>query len=107
MTGARDNDSYNEVVNTYTVRTYLFFVHINELDVADVDVWNVYPHEFTKEKMYMKERPEFGEWECQVLMRERPIYSLKTSTAMWNEELSGKPKMNVFTPSNTEPYLCI
>ena len=68
MIGPKDEGAYFGVANIDTVRTDLFLVHLNELEVATTYFGNAYINGFTKEKIYTLEGPEFGEWEVNVFI---------------------------------------
>ena len=50
------------MVNIDTIRTDLFLVHLNDLEVAVADVGCLCLYGFTEEKIYMVSGPDCGEW---------------------------------------------
>ena len=52
MTRARYNGTYCGVISIDTARKYFFLGHLNNLEVAAIDLGNAYRYDFTKENIY-------------------------------------------------------
>ena len=76
---------YSGVVSLRGICTLAFLAELNGMDIWATDIGNAYLEARTKEKLYVKAGPEFGELEGHILIIQKALYGLKTSGKRWHE----------------------
>jgi hypothetical protein len=61
---------------------------IHDLDVSAADVGNAFLYGKTKEKVITKAGPAFGEHAGKILIADKGLYGLKSSSACFHEHLA-------------------
>ena len=100
-------DIYSGVVSIDNVRIALLLADLNNMQVVAADVGNAFLYGKTKEKLYSIAGKEFGEYEGCILIIDKSIYSLRTSTARLHEHLSANLRAMGFLPCQTDPDVWI
>ena len=68
--------TWSGVVSTDVVRTTMFLGKPNKLKICEADISSAYLMADTKEKMYTKLGPEFGEWAGKIVIIKKALYGL-------------------------------
>ena len=98
-----DSDIYSGVVSIESVRLSLFIAALNDLLTCAADVGNAFLHGWTKELVYSIAGPEWGpDIEGCIMIIERSIYGLKSSSAAFHEVLSDSLMRLGFKPSKAD-----
>ena len=98
-----DADIYSGVVSIESVRLSLFIAELNGLLTCAADVGNAFLHGYTKELIYTIAGPEFGPGlEGCIMIVERSLYGLKSSSAAFHEVLSDSLMELGFSPSKAD-----
>ena len=96
-------DVYSGVVSIESVRLSLFIAELNDLLTCAADVGNAFLHGWTKELVYSIAGPEWGpEIEGSIMIIERSIYGLKSSSAAFHKVLSESLIGLGFKPSKAD-----
>ena len=70
---------YSSVVSLRGIRILTFIAELNDSEVWCTDIGNAYLESFTKEKVYIRAGPEFGEREGHILIIVRALYGLRSN----------------------------
>jgi hypothetical protein len=79
---------YSSIVSLRGIRMLTYIAEHNGLEVWAMDIGNAYLETFTKEKVYIIARPEFGPLKGHTLLINKAIYGLKSSGLRWSERFS-------------------
>ena len=85
-----------------TVRMGFQVAAMNNLQVCAADIGNTFLYGKTREKVYIKAGPKFGDLEGQFLIIDKGLYSLKSSAARFHEHLSAKLRRMGFRPMTAD-----
>ncbi len=107
MTDAPKEDIYSGVIGMETIRLAFQIAAMNDLTVCAADIGNAYLYAKTREKVYVRAGPEFGELEGQPMIIDRGLYGLRSSGASFHEHLAGKLRGMGYTPSKADSDLWI
>ncbi len=94
---------YSIVVSLRGIRLLTFIAELNEAEVWCTDIGNTYLESFTREKVYIRAGPEFGDREGHILIIVKAIYGLKSSGLRWHERFTDVLRSMGFFPSFPEP----
>ena len=95
---------YSGVVSLRGVRIVTFLAELNKIEMwATTDIGSAYLESYTKEKLYIKAGPEFGELEGHYLIIVRALYGLRTSGVRWHERFADCLMLEGFFPCKAEP----
>eukprot|EP00957_Ditylum_brightwellii_P001928 148351-Ditylum_brightwellii.AAC.1 len=72
------------VVDTVTVRTAIFLVMLNDMKILAADISSAYLMAQTKEKMYTRLGPEFGDWVGKLAIIDKALYGLVGSCTQFH-----------------------
>jgi hypothetical protein len=108
MTSPSKESVFSGVVNISSVRLGFFIAELNGLHVCTADIGNAFLYGRTREKVYIKAGREFGpELEGQILIVDKSLYGLRTSSARFHEHLSTKLRKMGYSPTKADPDLWI
>jgi len=107
MTVADVNEPMWGVVSIESVRLTLFLGSLFGYDVIATDIGNAYLHAYTKEKVYTRAGPEFGELEGRNMVIVKAQYGLHSSSSRWHEVLSATLRELGYRPSLADTDLWI
>ena len=93
---------YSSVVSLRGIRILTFIAEHNGLDLWATDVGNAYLESYTKEKVYIRAGPEFGDREGHYLVIVKALYGLKSSGLRWHERFADVLRDMGFFPSKAE-----
>ena len=79
-----------------------FIAELNDLGLWGTDIGNAYLESYTKEKVYIRAGPEFGERAGHFLVIQKALYGLKSSGLRWHERLADVLCNVEFFPSKAE-----
>ena len=79
---------YSSVVSLRGIRLLAFIAENNGMDLWATDIGNAYLESYTKEKVYIKAGPEFGDRAGHFLVIAKALYGLKSSGLRWHERLA-------------------
>ena len=79
-----------------------FIAELNHLKLWATDIGKAYLESYTKEKVYIKAGPEFGEREGHYLVIVKALYGLKSSGLRWHERFADALRNMDFFPSKAE-----
>jgi hypothetical protein len=102
-----DSDVFSGVVSIENVRLGLFATVHNGLQICAADVGNAFLHGYTKELIYTRAGPEWGDLEGCIMIVVRSIYGLKTSAARFHEVLARSLMALGFKPSRADTDMWI
>ena len=94
---------YSSVVSLRGIRLLTFIAELNEAEVWCTDIGNAYLESFTREKVYIRAGPEFGDREGHILIIVKAIYGLKSSGLRWHERFADVLRSMGFFPSFAKP----
>ena len=94
---------YSSVVSLRGIRLIAFLAELNKLDLWATDIGNAYLESYTKEKVYVRAGPEFGDREGHILIIQKALYGLKSSGLRWHERFADVLRSMGFFPSRAEP----
>lgn len=100
-------DAYSGVVSIDTIRLAFLIAEMNELTAIATDISQAYLYGHTKEKVYTRAGPEFGELEGRLLVIEKAIYGLRGSSYAWHSVLSDFLRSIGWKPSYADSDLWI
>ena len=92
-------DSFAGVVGMDTVRIAFVLAAMNDLHCCAADIGNAYLYGITKEKVFVRAGPEFGDWCGKPLIIHKGLYGLRSSGAQFHEHLAAKLATMGFKPS--------
>ena len=90
---------YSGVVSNESVRAIMFLAKLNGLKICAADIGLAYLMAETKEKIYTKLGPGFGDWTGQTVVVHKALYGLMGSCQRFHSHLSGNLKRIGFVPS--------
>ena len=93
---------YSSVVSLRGIRILVFLGEHNDCLIWATDIGNAYLESFTKEKVYIKAGPEFGDREGHILIISKALYGLKSSGLRWHERLADVLRDMGFVASRAE-----
>jgi len=102
-----DADAYSGVVSIDTIRLAFLLAEVNGLSSIATDISNAYLHGKTKEKVFTRAGPEFGEDEGKTLIIEKGLYGLRGSSYTWHEVLADYLRTLGWRPSYADSDLWI
>ena len=73
------------------------------METWGTDISSVYLEALTKEKLFVKAGPEFGNLEGHTLLVHKALYGLHTSGVRWHERLADWLGGMGFVPCKAEP----
>ena len=79
---------YSGVVLLRGIRLVLLLVELNGIESWETNAGSDYLEEFTKEKVCIVARPEFGSLEGYTLIIKKSLCMLRTSGLLWHERLA-------------------
>ena len=103
LTAVPDESVYSGVVSLRGIRIMTFLAELNQLEIWGADISSAYLEARTKEKLFVKAGPEFGDLEGHTLVVVKSLYGLRTSGVRWHERLSDCLRDMGFFPSKSEP----
>ena len=83
----------------------IFLAELNQMEAWGTDISSAYLKVFTKEKLFVKAGPEFGDQEGRILLVEKALYGLRTSGVRWHERLANRLRGMGFFPCKAEPNI--
>ena len=83
----------------------VFLAELNQMEAWGTDISSAYLEAFTKEKLFVKAGPEFGDQEGHILLVEKALYGLQTSGVWWHERLADCLRRMGFFPCKAEPNI--
>ena len=81
----------------------IFLVELNQMEAWGTNISSAYLKAFTKEKLFIKAGPEFGDQEGHILLVKKALYGLQTSGVQWHERLADCLRGMGFFPCKAEP----
>ena len=81
----------------------IFLAELSQMEAWGTNISSAYLEAFTKEKLFIKAGPEFGDQEGHILLVEKALYGLRTSGVRWHERLADCLRGMGFFPSKAEP----
>ena len=103
FTSMAKEDIYSGVVGMETIRMSLFLGEHNGLSCCAGNIGNAFLYGKTKEKVYIIAGPEFGrELEGKILVIDKALYGLRTSSARFHEHLATQLIKLGFRPSKAD-----
>ena len=81
-------NTYSSVVSRESVRIAFLIAALNDLDVTAGDISNAYLHAKTKEKVWFRAGPEFGQNEGARIIIVKALYGLPGSGNAWRTTLA-------------------
>ena len=103
--GPPEAEVWSGVVSTDAVRTALFLGMLNSMKILAADISSAYLMADTKEKMFTKLGPEFGEWGGRTVLVNKALYGLIGSCAQFHRHLCTELSKLGFKPSKADPDL--
>ena len=94
---------YSGVVSLRGIRLLTFLSELNKIPMWATDISSAYLEAYTKEKIFIKAGPEFGEIAGDFLIIRRALYGLRTSGARWHEKFATCLAAEGFSPCKAEP----
>ena len=94
---------YSGVVSIRSLRLVIFLAKVNNLEVWGADTGNAYLEAKTKEKLYGVADPEFEELEGHILVIDKAIYGLKSSSLRWAQKIHDIMLDMGFSPCKADP----
>ena len=73
------------------------------MEIWCTDIGSTYLESYTKEKVWFKAGPEFGDREGCTMIIIKALYGLKSSGLRWHERFADALRDNGFVPSRAEP----
>ena len=99
-----EGNLYSGVVSIDSIRVLFLLGVMNGLQVISTDISQAYLHGITREKLYTKAGPEFGnDVQGRLMAIRRSVYGLVTSGAIFHEVLSDSLRRMGWTPSYADP----
>ncbi|MGH3056579.1 MAG: reverse transcriptase domain-containing protein, partial [Gaiellaceae bacterium] len=92
-------NSYSSVVKGISIRLLALIAKANTLKCLCGDVGNAYVNAPTREKIYTRAGPEFGDREGQIVTLVKALYGLQTSGAEWQAYFSDSLRALEFKPT--------
>ena len=70
---------YSGEISLRGIRLMIFLAELNQMEAWGTNICSAYLEAFTKEKLFVKAGPEFGDQEGHILLAEKALYGLRTS----------------------------
>ena len=83
-----DTEVYSSTVRGISVKLLHVIAHQNKLKALCGDVGNAFVTAYTKEKVYCKAGPEFGENEGKIVVIKKALYGLASSSACFHSHFA-------------------
>ena len=83
-----DCTTYASVVSRESVRLAFMLASLNGLDILSADAEGAYLNAETRERLYTKCGPEFGEYQGRFAIIRRALYGTKSAAASWRATIS-------------------
>ena len=99
--------TYSTVVSRDSVRILLTIAALNDLDVKGADIQNAFLTSPTKERVWMRAGPEFGNDEGKVYIVVRALYGMKSASASFRSFMAEKLDNIGFRTSIADPDVWI
>lgn len=103
LTDVPTESVYSGVVSLRGLRLILFLAELNGMETWATDIGNAYLEAETREKVYIKAGPEFGERQGHTLIIFKALYGLRSSGLRWHERLADCLRGMGFAPCKSEP----
>ena len=101
-------DIYSGVVGIESICIGLLIAELNGLQVCAADIGNAFLYGKTKEKVMIRAGKEFGAYMAdKILIVDKSLYGLRSSSARFHDHLSSKLRRMGFTPTKADPDLWI
>ena len=84
MIDASMYEAYASTIQSFSVRLLLTVAAKEGLKILTGDIGNAFPDAPTKEKIFTRAGPEFGEKEGAIIIIKSALYGLVTSAHQWN-----------------------
>ena len=97
--------NYSSVVQTRTIRILETIATNKGLKLITGDIGNAFIHDNTKEELYSRAGPEFGDQKGCLIEIKKALYGLSTSARQWNLALGEAIRNMGFIPSRANPDL--
>ena len=94
---------YSGVISLRGIRLMIFLAEMNQMETWGTDISSAYLEALTKEKLFVRAGPGFGELEGHVLLVHKALYGLQTSGVRWHERLADCLRGMGFVPCRAEP----
>ena len=94
---------YSGVISLRGIRLMIFLAEMNQMETWGTDISSAYLEALTKEKLFVRAGPEFGELEGHILLVHKALYGLRTSGVRWHERLADCLRGMGFVPCRAEP----
>ena len=94
---------YSDVISLRGIRLMIFPVILNQMEAWGTDISSAYLEAFTKEKLFVKAGPEFGDQEGHILLVKKALYGLQTSGVRRHERIADCLRGMAFCPCKAEP----
>ena len=95
--------TYSSVVSRDSVRIALTIAALNDLDILAFDIQNAYLTALCREKIWTRAGPEFVSEEGTIMIVKMALYGLKSSGAVFRENLAIVLHDIGYTPSKLDP----
>ena len=102
MTDVPLDSVYSGVVSLRSLRIVIFLSELNDLELWGTDIGNAYLEAYTKEKVYFKAGPGFGEDEGHIMIIVKALYGLRSSGLRWHEKFADTLRQEGFFPSKAD-----
>ena len=94
---------YSGVISLRGIHLMILLAEMNQMETWGTDISSAYLEALTKEKLFVRAGPEFGELEGHVLLVHKALYGLRTSGVRWHERLADCLRGMGFVPCRAEP----
>ena len=94
---------YSGVISLCGICLMIFLAEMNQMETWGTDTSSAYLEALTKEKLFVRAGPEFGELEGHILLVHKALYGLRTSGVRWHERLADCLRGMGFVPCRAEP----
>ena len=81
-------NTYASVVSRESVRLAFMLATLNGLDILGADAEGAYLNSMSRERLFTKCGPEFGEFEGRYAIIRRALYGSKSAAASWRADIS-------------------
>ncbi len=103
MTNPTNEEAYSSVVTIKGMRMCILLAELNNLEIMAGDVGNAYLEAKTREKIYIRAGPEFGDLEGRILIINKALYGLRTSGARYCEHFADYLRAKGWNQSRADP----
>ena len=88
LTGELVESNYSSMIYLKSLRFVTFLNETNQLELWEIDIFNVYMKEYINEKVFSTTGGEVVDRKVHILIIKRALYGLKTSEKRWHERLA-------------------